>query len=110
MTRYKVRYRQSFYEDVAEIHDYISRQLKNDFAARNTVDKIRESVENLRFFPAGRKVFCDDEATKYFAKTSGNFQIFYVISGRSVEVLKVQYSKRDIRRVLSSLGGSGADE
>ncbi len=89
-------------EDLLGIKFYIENKLQNSIAARNTVEKIIETYEDLSKLPdAGisleRYV---SFPTDYKFVLANNYSIFYRIEGEVVKVIRILYSKRDFIRIL----------
>lgn len=89
-------------EDLLEIKFYIEKKLQNHIAARNTIEKIIETYEDLSKYPdAGisleRYV---SFPTDYKFVLANNYSIFYRIEGEFVKVIRILYSKRDFVRIL----------
>ena len=91
-------------DDLAEIKDYIAKQLENPGAALNTVQKITKRIRKLEQFPElGTRL-----STKINIATDCRFLVcayyiaFYRIDGNDVFVIRVLYGRRDYVKILFS--------
>ena len=92
--------------DLEEIQDYISFELKNPVAARNTVSAILDETENLEDFPLiGTPVdglpFMVDE---YRFLAVRNYLVFYRVTEGCVFVDRILYKRRDYLPLLGLQG------
>ncbi len=98
--RYKLSILPLFEDDLSEIVDYISIRLKNPIAAQNLVDDVERAIrdrltcaEAFQPYPSVR-----DREHPYYCIPVKNFSIFYVVIGDTMEVRRILYSRRDMRR------------
>ena len=95
--------------DLAEIKEYISKELENPAAALSTVSKIIHGMrvfQSHAFVGAPLSSVADVEGDYRFL-VSGNYLIFYRVANREVYVDRVLYGRRDYLRVL--FGGDRED-
>lgn len=90
-------------EDLAEIKAYIADELQNTQVAIATVGKITKTIRMLQDYaligtPLSSIV---DVSSDYRYLTSGNYMIFYRVSGKDVYVDRVLYGRRDFLRILN---------
>ena len=96
-----IRYSKKAVSDLDDIGEYISRELKNPIAARDTVDGIIAAVSGLNGFPeSGAPVLLDYEATEYRYVLYRNYMAFYTVKGDDVLVLRVIYGRSDYIELL----------
>ena len=81
---YKLRFLPLFEEDLNEIVDYITHRLKNPIAAE-AFEQYHSAKE--RQYP-------------YYRITVRNYTIFYVVMDDVMEVRRIIYSRRDIKRQI----------
>lgn len=100
--RYKLSILPLFEDDLNEIVDYISIRLKNPIAAQNLVDDVERAIqerltcaEAFQPYPSVR-----DREYPYYCIPVKNFSIFYVVIGDTMEVRRILYSRRDIKRYI----------
>lgn len=98
--RYKLSILPLFEDDLNEIVDYISIQLKNPIAAQNLVDDVERAIrdrltcaEAFQPYPSLR-----DREYPYYCIPVKNFSIFYVVIGDTMEVRRILYSRRDMKQ------------
>jgi len=91
-------------EDLQEIKSYIENDLQNSIAAKNTLNKIISTYEDLSLFPeSGIPVQKNVPfATDYRFVLANNYSIFYRIENNTVFVIRILYSKRDFLSILFS--------
>lgn len=102
MEPYKLRFLPLFQQDLEEIIDYISVQLKNPAAAYRLIDEVQDAIqkrstcaESFEPFPSSR-----NRPYPYYRIYVGNYTIFYVVIGDVMEVRRIIYSRRDMENQL----------
>ena len=100
--QYKLRFLPLFEDDLNEIVDYITLRLKNPLAAERLVDDVEAAIlkrlempESFEPFPSTR-----NHEYPYYAIQVRNFTVFYVVIGDTMEVRRILYSRRDMRKLL----------
>lgn len=98
--RYKLSILPLFEDDLSEIVDYISIRLKNPVAAQNLVDDVEWAIrdrltcaEAFQPYPSVR-----NREHPYYCIPVKSFSIFYVVIGDTMEVRRILYSRRDMKR------------
>lgn len=88
--------------DLDEIWDYIASELQNISAAENTVNGIMDEVDQLvNFAEAGTHLSSViDMESEYRFLVSGNYLIFYRVSGNDVYIDRILYGRRDYMKIL----------
>lgn len=88
--------------DLAEIRAYISKDLENPSAAKNTIARITKELRILqRFAQAGPLLSSiTDIQTEYRYLTVGNYMVFYRVLGEDVYIDRVLYGKSNYLRTL----------
>lgn len=88
--------------DLSEIKEYITEELENPKAALSIVGKITQSIRILIDHPlAGAQlssVANVDDDCRFLV--SGNYIVFYRVSGSNIYVDRILYGRRDYLRVL----------
>ncbi len=89
-------------KDLTDIKDYITNELKNPAAAKETVSKILKSIGNLKESPMlGMKLSEKiNVISDYRYMVSGKYIIFYKADEIYVSIFRVLYSKREYIRIL----------
>ncbi len=88
-------------DDLMEIKGYISTNLHNPSAARDTVKGITTQMRALEQFPEiGTLVFLEAGATAYRYLIYKSYMTFYHIQGDCVIVDRVLYGRRDYLQLL----------
>lgn len=88
--------------DLADIKEYIAKDLENPQAALSTVAKITKTIRLLRehaFIGSPLSSIADTDRD-YRYLTSGNYMIFYRAIGKEVFIDRVLYGRRDYLRTL----------
>lgn len=89
-------------QDLKGIKTYITDELQNPIAAKNTIDKIVSTYENLSLFPESgipvQKYI--SFPTDYKFILANNYSIFYRIEQNSVLIVRILYSKRNFIQIL----------
>lgn len=88
--------------DLDEIWEYISVELCNPQAAENTVNKIMDTVDELKdFSEIGALLSSVTEVeSDYRFLIRGNYMIFYRVIDTDVYIDRVLYGRRDYLRIL----------
>ena len=97
-----IHYTPQAMDDLEEIWTYISDELSNPSAARNTIDGILKAVERLKVFSGAGAVltFSDGINSGYRFVKYGNYLAFYRVIESDVFVDRIIYGKRDYMSVL----------
>ena len=78
--------------------------MQNPIAAKNTLNKIISTYEDLSIFPESgipvQKYV--PFATDYRFVLANNYSIFYRISNENILIIRILYSKRDFLNILFS--------
>ena len=97
-----IHYTPQAMDDLEEIWTYISDELSNPSAARNTIDGILKAVERLKVFSGAGAVltFSDGINSGYRFVRHGNYLAFYRVIESDVYVDRIIYGKRDYMSIL----------
>lgn len=100
--KYQLRYLPIFYEDMAEVVDYISNDLQNPTAAMKLIDITEQAIlkrlkNPLSFQPIHSK---KERKYPYYRININNYSVFYVVIGDVMEVRRFLYSRRDIQSII----------
>lgn len=97
-----IHYTPQAIDDLEEIWAYISDELSNPSAARNTIDGILKAVERLKVFSGAGAVltFSDGINSGYRFVRYGNYLAFYRVIDSDVFVDRIIYGKRDYMSIL----------
>lgn len=88
-------------QDLMEIGDYIAFRLHNKSAARNTVDRIHQTILRLEDFPeCGSPLRQSALSISYRYLICGNYIVFYHLKDRSALIDRVLYGRRDYLSLL----------
>ena len=89
-------------EDLKSIRAYISEELDNPVAAKNTVDRIISRMRQLEQFPMMGAALSSviEPETDYRFLVSGKDLVFYRIEKHDVYVDRILYGKRDYLKIL----------
>ena len=89
-------------EDLSEIKAYIAEDLENPQAALSTVTKITKTIRILQDHAlTGTPLsVVADVNSDYRYLVSGNYMVFYRVTGKDVFIDRVLYGRRDYMRIL----------
>lgn len=98
----KIQYSPLALKDLDEIWDYITNELMNPSAAKNTVNRIIEMIDGLDSFPetGSRLLFDNGLDSGYRFINFKNYMAFYHIQAELIYVDRVMYGKRDYMKFL----------
>ena len=97
---YKLRFLPLFEEDLNEIVDYITNRLKNPIAADALVSDVQTAIRNRLSCAEAFEQYhsAKERQYPYYRITVRNYTIFYVVIDDVMEVRRIIYSRRDIKR------------
>ena len=97
-----IHYSPEAQNDLNEIWEYITFELCNLQSAENTVNKIMDTVDELEDFSEIGALLSSvtDIESDYRFLTSGNYMVFYRVSGQDVYIDRILYGRRDYLRIL----------
>ena len=89
--------------DLDEIWEHIASELQNTFAAKRTVERIMDDVDQLESFAEIGTLLSSvaDIQSDYRFLVTGSYLSFYRIHGSEIYVDRVLYGRRDYLRILS---------
>lgn len=90
--------------DLDGIWDYIEKELCNSNAAKNTVERIMHSVDQLEVFaeigtPLSSIIEIEND---YRFLISGNYMVFYRVRDKEVYIDRILYRRRNYLSILFS--------
>ncbi len=88
--------------DLKEIKAYISEDLCNEIAAKNTVSEIIKQIGILERFPNTGTLLSSiiKVDTDYRFLICGNYTAFYKTDSSNVYIMRILYGKRDFMRCI----------
>lgn len=100
--QYKLSILPLFEDDLNEIVDYIVYRLKNPTAAENFIDTVEKAIyERLPYAEAFEQYHSARERQyPYYRIQVGNYSIFYVVIGDIMEVRRIIYSRRNLKKFI----------
>jgi plasmid stabilization system protein ParE len=89
-------------QDLRDIRKYIASTLQNPVAAKNTVNRIRKDIWQLKDMPGIGPSLSSHIPfeTKYRFLVCGNYTVFYYLDEDIIYIGRILYSKRDYVRAL----------
>ena len=106
MDNYLVSYTDEALQDLLDIYDYISVELKSPGIASAQVKRIRDEVRSLSTFPKRYKtVEWEPWAKREMRQLPvDNFIVFYAVGNDTlaVQVVRIFYGKRDIPNIVGN--------
>ncbi len=107
MKEYNVKITPYAYDQICEIRDYITLQLLNPQAARNTILAIQDKIAHLSVMPTSIKPVTEEpwHSRNVRKITVKNFYIYFWINEKvsEVHVIAVAYAKRNQTDVLNRI-------
>lgn len=99
---YKLRILPLFEEDLNEIVDYITYHLKNPSAAERLVDDAEAAIYERQSCSEAFEPYPSTKQREYpyYPIQIRNFTIFYVVIGDTMEVRRILYNRRNLRKLL----------
>ena len=99
---YKLRFLPLYEEDLNEIVDYITHRLKNPIAADALVSDVQTAIRNRLSCAEAFEQYhsAKERQYPYYRITVRNYTIFYVVMDDVMEVRRIIYSRRDIKRQI----------
>ena len=100
--RYKLRFLPLFEEDLIQIVDYIPDQLQNPQAADALVDAVQRAIQERTTCAEAFEPYhsAKERQYPYYRIYVRNYTIYYVVIGDVMEVRRILYNKRDLRKSL----------
>ncbi|MBP3426854.1 MAG: type II toxin-antitoxin system RelE/ParE family toxin [Clostridia bacterium] len=100
--RYKLRFLPLFEEDLIQIVDYITDQLQNPQAADALVDAVQRAIQERTTCAEAFEPYhsAKERQYPYYRIYVRNYTIYYVVIGDVMEVRRILYNKRDLRKSL----------
>ena len=100
--RHKLRFLPLFEEDLIQIIDYITDQLQNPQAADALVDAVQRAIQERTTRAEAFEPYhsAKERQYPYYRIYVRNYTIYYVVIGDVMEVRRILYSKRDLRKSL----------
>lgn len=100
--RYKLRFLPLFEEDLNGIVDYVAFRLKNPIVAEALVNDVQKAIQDRL---SCAEVFepyhsAKDRQYPYYRILVRNYTIFYVVIDDVLEVRRIVYSRRDLRKQI----------
>lgn len=102
MTENTLHYSALAQQDLDEIYEYISMDLQNPIAAKNTIKGIFSEISTLKLHPNSGKIVSMPNGldSEYRFVMYKNYLAFYRHEGNDVYIDRVLYGKRDYLRIL----------
>ena len=99
---YKLRFLPLFEEDLTGIVDYIAFRLKNPIAAEALVNDVQKAIQDRLSCAEAFEPYhsARDRQHPYYRISVRNYTIFYVVIDDVMEVRRIVYSRRDLRKQI----------
>ena len=100
--RYKLRFLPLFEDDLIGIVDYITDQLQSPQAAQTLVDAVQKAIQERTTCAESFEPYhsAKERQHPYYRIYVRNYTIYYVVIGDVMEVRRILYNKRDVRKNL----------
>lgn len=98
---YKLRYLPLFWDDLNSAVTYMAQTLKNPAAAERLLDSTELAIHEHLSNPTMARVYHGkrDHKSTYYCFNVGNYMVFYVVDGDTVEMRRFIYGARDLTRM-----------
>ena len=105
MIEYEVNLSEQAAKDMSDIYDYIATSIGMPQTAMEQFNRIADAIETLSQFPERIKVIHDSKrpTIQFRQLFVDNFSIIFVISDKTVNVLRVAYSPSNIAAKLEDI-------
>ncbi|MBQ1918352.1 MAG: type II toxin-antitoxin system RelE/ParE family toxin [Schwartzia sp.] len=105
MIEYEVNLSKQAAKDMTDIYDYIATFIGMPQTAMEQFNRIADAIETLSQFPERIKVIHDAKRpnVQFRQLFVDNFSIIFVISGKTVNILRVAYSPSNIAAKLENI-------
>ena len=92
--KFDFRFLPSAFQDIEEVFDYITLKLCNQKAANDLMDKLDETIDNIRLFPKSFPFHEDSELKNNLVRKVpiDNYILFYKFDEKQ-ELIKILYFK-----------------
>lgn len=100
--KYEVSILPLFENDLNEAVDYISVKLKNPEAARKFIDSVEKAIEKRTCCAEAFEPYESyrERTYPYYRIYVGNYIIFYTVTGNIMEVRRLIYDRRHMKKQL----------
>jgi toxin ParE1/3/4 len=100
---YKVRLTEQAKEDIRGIYEYVAYTLLEPGVAQTLKNRIIDGLKSLQQMPRRCPVYQDEpwKSRELRRIIIGNYFGFYLIADKTVQVIRIVYSGRDITNILS---------
>ena len=101
-SEYQLSYLPIFQKDLTDVVHYIAVELNNPSAANRFVDDIEKAILKRLLNPLSFQAVPSNRIRKYpyYRIRVKNFSIYYVVIGRTMEVRRLLYRRRNIDSLL----------
>ena len=87
--------------DLQDAADYLSSQLHNPGAAARLIERIRNAVSQLQWFPElGTPITVAGQSVTYRYLLCGSYMVFYHLENAVVHIDRLLYGRRDYLTLL----------
>ena len=99
---YKLRFLPLFEDDLNGIVDYIAFRLKNPIAAEALVNDVQKAIQDRLSCAEAFEPYLSakDRQYPYYRISIRNYTIFYVVIDDVMELRRIVYSRRDLRKQI----------
>jgi plasmid stabilization system protein ParE len=96
MKKYKIEYLAIFDRDLSEVWHYITYNLQNPAAANELIEKTEDAIKKRLINPDSYEKYLSNRKRElpYYRIYVGNYIVWYVVKGNTMEVRRFLYSKR----------------
>jgi len=100
---YRVKLAEQARQDLRDIYEYVAFTLLEPGIARNLKNRIVDGLNSLREMPYRFPIYQEEpwRSRELRRLNIGNYSGFYLVSEKTVQVVRIIYGGRDIATVLS---------
>ena len=98
----EIKFTPASMDDLREIKAYITDDLNNEIAAKNTISMILKKIRQLESFPQSGALLSSiiDIDVPYRFIVCGNYTAFYKLENNEVHIICVLYDRRNFMKTL----------
>jgi toxin ParE1/3/4 len=99
---YRVKLAELAKLDLRDIYEYVAFSLLEPVIARNLINRIVDGLKSLREMPCRYPIYQEEpwKSRELRRINIGNYSGFYLVTDKTVQVIRIAYGGRDIITIL----------